>query len=122
MPRQDFIESLTGLGYSVTDLGNGLVWIPYVIQFGPRIGEEVRLGFQVGDDWPMNPPTGPHVSPQILPINPGGVHPNGAIQASPFGPDWEYWSRPYPNPPGWASTPRTLITYLRHIAHLFRTL
>jgi len=123
VPRADFVQGLGQCGYVVTDLGQGLLWFSYEVEFGPRKGETVRLGFQVGEDWPLNPPGGPHISPQILPLNTaGGPHPLGSILPSPFGPEWEYWSRPYPPQPGWASTNRSVMTYMRYIAHLFRTL
>jgi hypothetical protein len=60
----------------------------------------------------------------VLPINTetseapfGGIH--AADNAQPtagFGPDWEYWSRPFP---GWPISDRDARAYMAHIAHLF---
>jgi hypothetical protein len=119
--RQDFIKGLESHGYQVQDLGDNKLCFEYSIPFGTHAGQAIRLGFLVADDWPLNPPSGPHVSPLLLPINPGGAHPNGGINQSPFGPDWEYWSRPFPQPPGWANTDRSVKTYMKHIMNLFRT-
>jgi hypothetical protein len=84
----------------------------YVIPLGPRVGEEVQVGLQVPADYPATPPPGPHFCPRI-------VHPAGAVHASPLGPDWVYWSRPFPN---WRLTDRSVRTYLAHIRALLAQL
>jgi hypothetical protein len=120
MARGDFITELQKLGYTAEDLGDNKLALPYTIPVGRLISQKIRLGFVVTDDFPVNPPSGPHVSPRLLPINPnGGVHPNCGIHESPFGADWEYWSRPFNN---WGSTDHTVRAYMAHIRHLFETL
>jgi hypothetical protein len=124
MARVDFGHGLRKLGLDPEEFADGRIIFPYNIPAGPQQGQAIRLGFVVGDDFPLNPPSGPHLSPRLLPINTaGGLHPLASIHESPtFGSDWEYWSRPYPNPPGWANTDRSVKVYLKYIEHLFRTL
>ena len=117
MTRSDFITQLQTLGYGVEERGGNRLAFRYTIPLGTYAGQEVLLGFEVGEDFPATPPGGPHVSPRLLPLNnaPGAQHPTGAIHESPFGVDWEYWSRPFP---GWPNTDRTVNAYMRHIRHL----
>lgn len=119
MARQDFIEQLKTLGYVPQDLGNNRIWFSYTIPVGKFIGQQIQLGFVVGDDFPANPPGGPHISPHLLPINAGGTHPSGGIHDNrEFGGSWQYWSRPFPS---WANTDRSVRIYMAHIRHLFET-
>jgi hypothetical protein len=117
MPRQDFVDQLRSLGYEVESPDGDRVIIPFTVDVGRYIGQKVRLGFIVGNDFPMNPPGGPHISPRLLPLNKANDYPLGGVHESPsFGPEWEYWSRPYN---GWTETDRTVRTYLTHIRRLF---
>lgn len=123
MTRQDFVKQLEALGYK-TENGYhpNFVVFNYEIQTGTRIGQRVKLAFSVSDDFPLNPPGGPCVSPRILPIHPAAdlPHPFGAIHPKDeLGPDWEYWSRPFQN---WNATDRTVRTYLAYIRRLFEDL
>ena len=53
-------------------------------------------------------------------MNPAQVpHPVGGIHESPFGPEWQYWSRPIKH---WNETPRNATAYMAHIRRLFDTL
>lgn len=120
MARQDFIDQLKALGYVPEDRGENRVCFPYTIPVGKFLDTKIMLGFVVGEDFPATPPGGLHVSPHLLPFNTSSnVHPMGGIHNnSPFGADWQYWSRPFP---GWANTDRTVRTYMAHIRHLFET-
>ena len=120
MSRSDFITQLQSLGYQIEELGGNRLCFCYVIPVGKFMGQEICLGFLVGDDFPVTPPSGPHVSPRLLPLNTTSKsHPDGGIHDSKdFGPDWEYWSRPFPK---WAGTDRTVKTYMGHIRRLFDT-
>jgi hypothetical protein len=119
MARKDFVKQLKGLGYVVEDGKEGRVIIPYTVPLGKFQGQEIKLGFIVPADFPLTPPSGPHVWPRLLPIHGIGKHPRGGIHESPsFGPEWEYWSRPFP---GWGDTDRTVRAYLAHIRNLFAT-
>lgn len=120
MAQADFLNQLRDLGFQPQDLGNGKVAIDFVVPVGKFAGEAVKIGFQVPPDFPLTSPGGPHVCPKLLPLNntQGIPHPAGAIHASDFGGDWEYWSRPFPK---WAGTDRTVRAYLAHVRGLFAT-
>ena len=119
MAQADFTEQLKALDYEVQDHGDGKVSIPYVIPCGKFAEKSIRLGFIVPGDFNLNPPSGPHVTPELLPRKAGGTqHPVDGINGSPFGPEWQYWSRPMPH---WAQTKRTVKDVLAHIRHLFDT-
>jgi hypothetical protein len=120
MARKDFVDQLREHGFQPEELGENRLAFRYVIPVGKFEGREVRLGFAVGEDFPLQPPSGPHWSPHLLPLHPSNdlPHPAGGIHASPFGGDWQYWSRPFP---GWASTDRTVTAYMAHIRHLLET-
>jgi len=129
MARKQFIEQVQALGYDVKELGEDRLAFAYVIPLGRFTRQQILLGFVVHDDFPVNPPSGPHISPQLLPLHPGGdlPHPRGGVHESPFDTPinggaktalWEYWSRPFP---GWAATDRTVKAYMAHIRNLFET-
>jgi hypothetical protein len=123
---EHFCAGLVALGF-VPEVEGDFVRFGYLVPIGVRRGEEVRLAFRVPPDWPANPPTGPFVSPRLLPINPtcergrpwDSVHEAaGQGMPDPDG-DWQYWSRPFPQVPGWAATDRSVRTYMAHIKTLF---
>jgi len=122
MARSEFINDLLALGYAWKDhSGNpghiNLGYIEYTVPLGRFAGENILLGFNIGDEFPIACPTGPHMSPRLLPMHPAQAdHPIGGVHDSPFGSDWQYWSRPF-HP--WLSTGRKAEDYLRHIRHLF---
>ena len=119
MAQQDFITQLQALGYTVTEYGGNRVAISYIVPLGTFADREIMLGFEVPGDFPLTPPSGPHISPRLLPNNTAAnVHPAGGVHDSGFGPDWHYWSRPFPD---WQRTERTVRVYLAHIRHLFDT-
>lgn len=119
MARADFIEQLKAIVGEVQDLGDGKVAFTYTVLTGSFAGKTIRLGFQVPQDFPLSSPSGPHISPRLLPNQSGGVHPTGGIHNSDaFGPDWHYWSRPMPN---WVSTKRSAKDLMAHVRHLFDT-
>jgi hypothetical protein len=120
MPASDFIAQLKAMGYEVTEHGDNKVSFPYVVPLGRFMGQEIRLGFVVPPDFHITPPSGPHISPKLLPANPNaGPHSTHGIQDnSPFGANWQYWSRPIQH---WKETNRTVKDVLAHIKHLFDT-
>lgn len=90
----------------------------YPIDIGRFAGTKTRVGLDVPPDFPRIPPGGPHVSPRLIAeksATPGGV---GGSNASPFGGDFEYWSRPYS---GWGRDGQTVRAYLAHLRRLFDT-
>lgn len=125
MAAADFIRELRGLGHDVDEsslpqLGDAIVVrFPLQIPLGSKAGQEITLGFIVPPDYPMTCPSGPYMTPHVLPINTstseppsGGVH----DAATALGAGWQYWSRPYN---GWATSARNARAYMRHIKHLF---
>lgn len=114
-----FLDQLLALGFAVEPVAPDRVAFPYLIDVGPRVGELIRLGFIVPGDYNLSCPSGPHVSPRLYPNQGGGLHPSGGIHDSPFGSDWQYWSRPLKE---WAHTTRNARAYMAHIRHLFATL
>lgn len=92
--------------------------LPYTVDVGRFAGTHVRVGVDVPEDFPRNPPGGPHVSPRLIAergATPGGA---GGSHASPFGGEFEYWSRPYS---GWGRDGYTVQAYLAHLRRLFHT-
>jgi hypothetical protein len=114
-----FIAGLTELGFNASLHGGSVdrVVLDYEVPTGRFAGKQVKLGFIVPPDFPMSPPTGPHVSPHIWPLNPNAQHPQRAHQSDQFGGDWQYWSRPVPD---WAKG-RTVAAYMAHIWRLWHT-
>jgi hypothetical protein len=120
MGVQAFLEQLKRLGHAVQELGEGRILFPYTIPTGRLAGQQIQVGFQVPNDFPITPPSGLHVSPRLLPHQSGGVHPTGGIHDSgPFGAGWQYWSRPISH---WAQTKREVRDVMAHVRHLFDTL
>lgn len=120
-----FEEGLLSLGYSPERLpGNpDHVVFDYVVETGRFSGTKVKLGLIVPGDFPLTAPSGPHVSPDIHPINPHGQHPAGAVHrehAAAFqralGGTWQYWSRPFSN---WGTSKKTVAAYMSHVWRLW---
>jgi hypothetical protein len=117
MARQEFIDQLKTLGYAVENLDGDRIAFPYVPRTGKFRGQQLTLGFAVSDDFPANCPSGSHVKPRLLPMKADGdKHPHDRIHESPFGGEWQYWSRPFPN---WNGTAKTAKVYMEHIDRLF---
>lgn len=119
MPRVDFVEQLQKLGHEVSVDGDK-VSFAYKIPVGKFADTEIRLGLQVGDDFPLHSPSGPHLSTHLLPIHPSNdlPHPAGGVHNSQAWSGWQYWSRPFEN---WNQTDKTVATYMAHIRRLFET-
>ena len=123
---EDFASQLRTLGYE-PEIKGDFVLFDYQVPVGARRDQVVRLGLRIPPDWPSNPPTGPYVSPRLLPIDTStgkgrpwdSVHEASAQGMEDPNGDWQYWSRPFPATPGWAATVRTVKTYLGHIKTLF---
>src|SRR6185437_7598156 len=103
-----FVEGLQKLGLKPAQLAGhpDHVVIDYVVPDGKFAGKAVKHGFIVPQDFPITPPSGPHVSPHIHPIKADGQHPTGGVHlehAKTFravlGGDWQYWSLPFPEWP-----------------------
>jgi len=123
--RAEFAQQLQNLGYEFLSLPPGptqpenRVAFRYRVPGGRFKDREVELGFEVPPDFPRTPPSGPHVSPRLLPINPNAPgHPDRVHESPNFGANWEYWSRPYRGT--WRGR-EGVSEYLAHIDHVFST-
>ena len=116
------MKQLREMGYGVTEYPGGCVSFTYVVEIGKFENREITLGFVVPPDFPLNPPTGPHIKPHLLPLNATqGPHPVSGIHPSQnpqFGAEWQYWSRPMHH---WTNTKRSVSDVIRHIRRLFET-
>lgn len=117
-----FAAELHALGYEVERQGDFVIFT-YEVDVGPCDGRQVQIALQPVDH-PRTPPTGPFVSPRLLPLRPdgspapwGGVHEaHGRGLNDPHG-IWQYWSRPFNE---WADHERTARSYLElHLRRLF---
>ncbi len=108
MALTDLRDAVRGAGYDATITGD-FVTFPYVIPVGARVGTTITVGL-TAPDFPINPPGGVHIRPRIQ--HPG----DNAHHTSPLGPDWIYWSRPYPD---WPQSARDISDYLAHLRRLF---
>jgi len=119
-----FIEGLVDMGFSPELLPGTTdhVLFDFVVPTGKYAGRTVKLGFIVPVDFPLSIPSGPHVSPSILPLRPeSGLHPSHGVHANRFtrdGTDWQYWSRPFNE---WNQRKKTVEAYMGHIFRLWET-
>ncbi|MEZ5898519.1 MAG: multiubiquitin domain-containing protein [Hyphomicrobiaceae bacterium] len=120
-----FMNGLRQLGFQPSQVKghDNHVVFDYAVETGPYADKTYRLGLVVPNDFPMNAPTGPYVSPEVHPIKPDGPHPTGGVhknQAKAFdraaGGSWQYWSRPFPE---WQNSKRSVAAYLSHIWNLW---
>lgn len=116
MARNDFIEQLRALGYKIETVEGARITLDYLIPLGKFLGEQIKLGFEVSDDFPLSTPSGPHINRHFHALKPGGEHPTGGIHPSPFGSEWQYWSRPFHE---WNKTNHTVAEYMAFIRWLF---
>jgi len=122
MSAQDFVDGLAALGYEVREPQVGVAEFDYAIEVGRCQGQTVCLAFAVPQDFPLSCPSGPNISPRLVPLHPAQDvgHPIGGVHEAPqFGDEWQYWSRPFPD---WAASERTVRAYMAHIRRLFATL
>jgi hypothetical protein len=120
--KEAFAAGLKELGYSPEDLGSNRLGFPYTVPAGRFKDQVVSVGVEVPGDFNATCPTGPHVKPRVIPINTNGGPENRAAD-SPFGPEWQYFSRPFgERNEGWNTTTKDVKTYLRHVQRIFEAL
>jgi len=119
-PLESFLEGLTALGYSPTiiDVEKRRIAFEYLVQTGKYSGKTYTQGFEVPQDFPLTPPSGPHVKAILHQTGLSGSHPYANVHNSDFGNDWQYWSRPFPD---WPKSKQTVGAYLSHIFQLWDT-
>jgi hypothetical protein len=87
------------------------------------MGREVKVGLEIPSDFNVTCPTGPHISPRLIPLNPGGTGNDRATETPNFGADWEYLSRPFgEQQQRWNKTKRTVKDYVRHVKRVLHAL
>ena len=114
----EFARQLRGFGHEPTEVSPNRITFRYTVEVGRFVGQEVIIGLDVPPDFDRTPPSGPHISPQILPLNPTATTHPEKVANSDFGAKFEYWSRPYQN---WGKDGRDVGAYLAFIRHLFAT-
>lgn len=117
MGQDKFADGLTELGFSVSKEGNDRVVTDYTIHEGRFANHQIKLGIIVPGDFEITPPSGIHISPRLIPVNPNAPDHSRATD-SPLGNEWQYLSRPFPNWP----LKRTVKRYMEYVAHLLDTL
>jgi hypothetical protein len=119
-------EELEALGYEV-QIVRSFAILDYEVDIGPLDGTIIKLALD-GSGHPHSPPSGPYVSPWLLPLRPdgspaplGGVH--DARQRdfpTEIAGEWQYWSRPFNE---WTAQGRSAKAYLDvHLRRLFAQL
>ena len=82
----------------------------------------ILIGIDVPADFNVTCPTGPHILPQLIPMNPNGAA-NDRAAGSVFGPEWQYFSRPFVDgKDGWGRTSKDVKAYLWHVKRILETL
>lgn len=117
-PLHSFCNGLVALGYQaeVLDAEKRYVAFDYVVETGPYAGRTFKHGIEVPQDFPLTPPSGPHICAVLHQTGQTGEHPKSNVNDSPFGNGWQYWSRPYAD---WAQSKQTVAAYLAHIFRLW---
>lgn len=120
--KEAFIQGLRDLAYTPEDRGDNRIAFAYEIKNGRLTGQSITLGIEVPADFNVTCPTGPHISPCLIPMNPNGAG-NDRSAASSFGEGWQYLSRPFRDQQeGWNRTSRDVKAYLRHVGQILDTL
>ena len=120
--KEAFAAGLKELGYAPEDLGNNRVAFAYTVAAGRFKGQVIKMGLEVPRDFHATCPTGPHISPRLIPINANGG-PNNRAADSPFGAEWAYLSRPFVDgADGWNRTTKDVKAYMRHLQRVLEIL
>lgn len=121
--KEAFIEGLKQLGYNPDNPDGGKVSFSYTIKAGRFKDQVITVGVDVPADFNVTCPTGPHIKPMLIPMNPQGTGNDRAAESPQFGSDWQYLSRPFVDQSeGWNRTSRDVKAYLHHIKRILETL
>ena len=124
MAKIDFINQLKALGIIPQEPSADKIFFEWTVPVGKNISKKIFVGFIVGDDFPANCPTGPHIKAFASdwiehPLNISDQNFGHNWTAYPTSkPDgfflngWRYWSRPCPQ---WNESDKTVKFYLAHI-------
>ena|SRR5580700_12163980 len=121
--KEAFSEGLKALGYEPEDRGENRLAFKYKIGDGRFKDREITVGIEVPSDFNVTCPTGPHISPRLIPLNPNSLGNDRAVESANFGAEWQYLSRPFiDQQEGWGRTTKDVKAYLRHIKRILDTL
>lgn len=117
-----FEKGLTDLGIESTPGDGQFVLFPYTVKDGRFKDRNITIALEIPPDFNVTCPSGPHIKPQLIPINPAPMN-NTRAAASSLGTEWEYLSRPFgEGQKGWPGSPRDVKAYMRHINRILETL
>ena len=121
--KEAFSEGLRQLGYDPEDRSDNRLAFKYTIAAGRFRDKVITVGIEVPADFNVTCPTGPHISPRLIPINTGAPGNDRAAESPNFGSEWQYLSRPFVDQnAGWNRTSRDVKAYLWHIKRILETL
>ena len=120
--KDAFVQGLQELGFTAEDLGGNRVAFPYTVKDGQFKDRTIKVGIEVPADFNVTCPTGPHILPGLIPLNPSGAG-NDRAATSSFGDEWQYLSRPFRDEQqGWNRTKKDVKAYLHHVRRILDTL
>jgi hypothetical protein len=115
-------QELTALGHTPKvypdepNYPGGFIAFTFKVPIGKFRGKEIEVALNA-PQFPAIPPSGPYISPLLLPFKSGSVPPYDGIHQRqvPTG-DFQYWSRPFN---GWADVEKNMKTYIAFLRTLF---
>ena len=121
--KEKFIDELKQLNFNPESKDGNRVAFNYSIKDGRFKDQAIQIGLEIPQDYPVNPPPGPHITPALIPVNGTSTDNAKAVTSPAFGNDWLYLSRPFrDNQAGWNRTHRDARSYLKHIKNILDTL
>ncbi len=121
--KEAFSEGLKQLGYVPEDGKDNRLAFKYTISAGRFKDSVITVGIEVPPDFNVTCPTGPHISPRLIPINPNAAGHDRSAESPNFGSEWQYLSRPFVDQQaGWNRTSRNVKAYMQHIKRILDTL
>lgn len=121
--KEAFSEGLKQLGSVPEDGKDNRLTFKYTIGAGRFKDMVITVGIEVPADFNVTCPTGPHISPRLIPINPNAAGNDRSAESPNFGSDWQYLSRPFVDQQaGWNRTSRNVKAYMQHIKRILDTL
>ncbi|MGY4540029.1 hypothetical protein ACVW0P_004471 [Mucilaginibacter sp. UYNi724] len=116
MGADEIVKQLGELGYQSTiypdmpGYPGGFVAFKFKIPHGRFMGREIEVALNA-PQFPLVPPSGPYISPHLLPIKAFGPLPpfDGVHARMVPTADFQYWSRPFH---GWGETSQSIKEYI----------
>lgn len=114
MTADEFEAYLKGLGLTVetiigADAGRYIAVRSFAVPAGALAGRTCDAAVRREESVPYIPPAAIHTRPALVPM--GTLN----TQASPIGPDWQYWSRRFDHPPTPARLWAHILTVLTEV-------